>query len=83
MQLLYERMVGAGAIEQVAVMHGCAPDIDEFLDLIAPRFPRDVLRIGTLGAVIGAHGGSEIIGVSWITADSTLQVRNRHASERT
>lgn len=73
MQLLYERMVDAGAIEQVAVMHGCAPDIDEFLDLIAPRFPRDVLCIGRLGAVIGAHGGSEIIGVSWITADDTPQ----------
>jgi DegV family protein with EDD domain len=73
MQLLYERMVHAGAIEQVAVMHGGAPDIDEFLDLIAPRFPREALRIGTLGAVIGAHGGSEIIGVSWITADGTPQ----------
>lgn len=66
-------MVDAGAIEQVAVMHGCAPDIDEFLDLIPSRFPRNALRIGTLGSVIGAHGGSEIIGVSWITADDTLK----------
>jgi DegV family protein with EDD domain len=73
MRMLYERMVHAGAIEQVAVMHGGAPDIGEFLDLIAPRFPRDALRIGTLGAVIGAHGGSEIIGLSWITADGTPQ----------
>jgi DegV family protein with EDD domain len=73
MHLLYERMVEAGAIEQVAVMHGCAQDIEEFLDLIAPRFPQDSLRIGTLGAVIGAHGGSEIIGVSWITTDGTPQ----------
>jgi DegV family protein with EDD domain len=68
MQMLYERMIGAGAIEHVAVMHGGAPDIDEFLDLIAPHFPRKVLRVGKLGAVVGAHGGAEIIGVSWIAA---------------
>ncbi len=66
MQMLYERMVGAGAIEQVAVMHGRAPDLEEFLELIAPRFPRASLRIGELGAVIGSHGGAEILGVSWI-----------------
>jgi DegV family protein with EDD domain len=68
MQMLYERMIGAGAIEQVAVMHGRAPDLDEFLDLIAPHFARKLLRVGKLGAVIGAHGGAEIIGVSWIDA---------------
>ncbi len=66
MQMLYERMVGAGTIEQVAVMHGGAPDIEEFLELIAPRFPRASLRLGQLGAVIGSHGGAEILGVSWI-----------------
>lgn len=66
LQFLYERMVGAGAIEQVAVMHGGAPDLDDFLDLIATRFPRASLRIGELGAVIGSHGGAEIIGVSWV-----------------
>lgn len=66
LQMLYDRMMSAGAIGHVAVMHGGAPDIDEFLDLIAPHFPRTGLRVGKLGAVIGAHGGSEIIGVSWI-----------------
>jgi DegV family protein with EDD domain len=73
MQMLYDRMVDAGAIEHVAVMHGGAPDIDEFLHLIAPHFPRAALRIGTLGAVIGAHGGSEIIGVSWLTTSDPAE----------
>ena len=68
MQMLYDRMISAGAIGHVAVMHGGAPDIDEFLDLIAPHFPRTALRVGNLGAVIGAHGGAEIIGASWIDA---------------
>ena len=68
LEMLYERMEAAGPIEHVAVMHGGAPDIDQFLDLIAPRFPRDSLRIGTLGAVVGVHGGPQMIGVSWVAA---------------
>ncbi len=68
LHLLYERMIDAGKIDHVAVMHGGASDIDEFLELIAPRFPRASLRVGTLGAVIGAHGGAHIIGVSWINS---------------
>jgi DegV family protein with EDD domain len=68
MQLLYEQMIAAGTIAHVAVMHGEAPDIDEFLDLIEPHFPRDSIRVGVLGAVIGSHGGAEILGVSWVDA---------------
>src|SRR5664280_1207682 len=67
MHVLYERMLEAGAIDHVAVMHGGAHDIGEFLDLIAAKFPRESLRIGKLGAIIGTHGGAEIIGVSWLS----------------
>jgi fatty acid-binding protein DegV len=49
-------------------MHSEAPDIEEFLDLISSHFPREVLRIGQMGAVIGTHGGAQMIGVSWIAA---------------
>jgi len=66
MQWLYERLMAAGPIDHVAVTHSRAPDIDEFLDLIDPHFPRRSIRIGEMGAVIGAHGGAELIGVSWI-----------------
>ncbi len=68
LQMLSDRLAAAGPIEHVAVMHGGAPDIDQFLDLIAARFPREAIRIGTLGAVVGVHGGPQMIGVSWIAA---------------
>jgi DegV family protein with EDD domain len=66
LQWLYDKMRSAGAIEQLAVYHGEAPDIEEFLDLISPTFPRDTVRVGKIGAVIGTHGGPEIIGVTWL-----------------
>ena len=68
LQMLCDRMNTAGQIEHVAVMHCGAPDIDTFLDLIAPHYSRADIRMGTLGAVVGAHGGAQIIGVSWIAA---------------
>jgi len=68
LQWLYDRMRAEGAIEHVAVYHGDAPDIEEFLELIAPDFPRETLRIGKIGAVIGTHGGPEIMGATWIEA---------------
>jgi fatty acid-binding protein DegV len=66
MEWLYDRMRDPGPIEHVALMHSGAPDIEKFLDLIAPHFPREVLRVGKMGAVIGTHGGAQMIGVSWI-----------------
>ncbi len=66
MEWLYDRLTESGPIEHVAVMHSGAPDIEEFLDLIAPHFPREALRVGMMGAVIGTHGGAQMIGVSWI-----------------
>jgi DegV family protein with EDD domain len=53
------------AVENLAVMHGAAPDVDEMLDLLAPIYPRDQIVVGDLGAVIGAHGGPRTMGITF------------------
>jgi DegV family protein with EDD domain len=50
-------------LENLAVLHGDAPDLDEFLAMLDPLYPRDQIVIGDLGAVIGAHAGPRTIGV--------------------
>ena len=54
-----------GKIEHLAVLHGNAPDLEEFLDLLAPIFPRDEIITGVVGPVIGTHAGPRVIGVSF------------------
>ncbi|HVF75970.1 MAG TPA: DegV family protein [Acidimicrobiales bacterium] len=52
-------------VEDLAVMHGDAPDIEEMLDLLGAVYPRDEIIVGQIGAVIGAHGGPRVLGVTF------------------
>jgi len=65
LRYLADKVKDAGEIENLAVMHGDAPDLDEMLDLLAPIFPREKIVVGDLGAVIGAHGGPRTMGVTF------------------
>jgi DegV family protein with EDD domain len=56
---------GEEKIEHLAVLHGNAPDLDEFFDLLAPIFPRDEIITGLIGPVIGTHAGPRVIGVTY------------------
>src|SRR3954452_22443102 len=70
MQWLADRVLAEPAVEHLAVAHGLAPDIDEFLDLLTPKYPRDEIHLGLIGAVIGTHGGPRIIGATWQVPES-------------
>lgn len=50
-------------VEDLAVVHGDAPDCDELLDLLGAVYPRDEIIVGQVGAVIGTHAGPRVIGV--------------------
>ena len=64
LRLLADR-VKEGPFENLAVLHGNAPDLDELLDLLEPLTPRDEIVIGQIGPVIGTHAGPRVIGVTF------------------
>ena len=64
LRLLVDR-VKEGPFENLAVLHGNAPDLDELLDLLEPLAPRDEIVIGQIGPVIGTHAGPRVIGVTF------------------
>ena len=53
-------------IDRLAVMHGDASDLDEFIDLLTPAIPRDRMLIGWVGPVIGTHAGPGVVGCAWL-----------------
>lgn len=66
LQWLADKVLATDA-ERLAIMHGDAPDIDDFLALIAHRYDRADIRVGQIGAVIGSHGGPRVIGACFLT----------------
>ncbi len=54
-----------GGVENVAVMHGDANDIEDFLQLLSASYPRNDIRVGQIGAVIGTHGGPGVMGLTF------------------
>ena len=46
-------------------MHGSAPDVEQFLDLLGPIASRDEIHLGEIGATIGVHGGPRVMGVTY------------------
>jgi DegV family protein with EDD domain len=68
LRYLVEKVVDAskrGQIDQVAVIHGDAPDVDQFVDQVSAVVPRDRIIIGWVGPVIGAHSGPGVMAVAW------------------
>lgn len=66
LETLRDKVAAAGAVEHLCVTHGFAPDLDDMLDLLAPLCPRDEIRVGLIGPVIGTHGGPRVMGVTWV-----------------
>jgi DegV family protein with EDD domain len=55
-------------IEKLAVLHGSAPDLEEFLDMVAAVYPRDDIIVGEVGSVVGTHAGPRVMGVGFSLA---------------
>lgn len=63
LRYIVDKVKEHGDVENLTVMHGDAPDLDEFLDMIGAVYPRDDLIVGDIGAVIGTHAGPRVMGV--------------------
>ena len=63
---LKEVLESEGEISELSIIHGDAPDVEEFATLISDIVPRDQIRIIQLGAVIGTHGGPRVLGVTYL-----------------
>ncbi len=68
LQWLADQVGAVPGVENLAVLHGDAPDVDTLLGLLGPHFPKDKIVVGQLGAVVGAHTGPRTIGVAFQTA---------------
>lgn len=58
--------IPAGKVELISVLHANAPDLDEFLAMLAPVVPDAEVTVGTIGPVIGVHTGPRVMGIAWI-----------------
>jgi DegV family protein with EDD domain len=63
LRYLADKVKAQGRVENLAVIQAECPDLDEFLDLLAPLYPRDEIVVADVGAVIGTHAGQGAMGV--------------------
>ena len=64
LRLLVDK-VSEAPVQNLSVLHGDAPDVDELLEMLDPIVPRDQIVVGQIGPVVGTHAGPRIIGVSY------------------
>lgn len=65
LRYLADKVRQASPVEDLWVVHGRAPDVDELVALLAEFHPRDQIAVAEIGAVIGTHGGPRVIGVTY------------------
>jgi DegV family protein with EDD domain len=66
LQELVNRVKAAGVVENLAVMHGDADDVDVLVDLLGPLAGgRAHIHVGEIGATVGVHGGHRVMGVTF------------------
>lgn len=60
-----EQIENAGEVENLAILHSNATDIDDFLSTLSHIPAVATARTDIIGAVIGTHGGPGIIGITY------------------
>jgi DegV family protein with EDD domain len=66
LEWLRDKVFEQPKVEHLCLAHGMAPDVDDMVALLEPRYPADELRITTIGPTIGTHGGPRVMGLTWV-----------------
>ena len=66
LEWLRDQIFAVPDAEHLCLAHGGAPDVDEMLALLAPRYPADTIRVTSIGPTIGTHGGPRVMGLTWL-----------------
>ena len=53
-----------GPIANLAVLHADCTDVDQFVEMLRPQYPGEIV-IGDIGPVVGRHAGRGTIGVAY------------------
>jgi DegV family protein with EDD domain len=56
-----------GRIDNLAVLHAQCDDVDQFVAMLRPHFPGEIV-VGDIGPVVGTHAGRGTIGVAFNVA---------------
>lgn len=62
---LRDKLTEFDAIENLAIMHGGAPDIDDFVSMLGEVTDVSEARVELIGPVVGTHGGPRVIGYAF------------------
>lgn len=61
---LRDTVSAAGPVENLAVMHGEAPDVGDFCEMLAEVHSGDI-RVCKVGPVVGTHAGQGVLGMAY------------------
>jgi DegV family protein with EDD domain len=62
---LRDKLADFDTVENLAIMHGEAPDIDQFITLLSEVTDVSNVRIEKIGPVVGTHGGPRVVGYAF------------------
>ena len=66
LEWLRDKVFALPAVEYLCVAHGMAPDLEQMLALLAPRYGEDQITVTLIGPTIGTHGGPRVMGLTWV-----------------
>lgn len=61
---LVEKLQSYGEVENLAVLHADCSDVDQFVEMLRPHYPGEIV-VGDIGPVVGTHAGRGTIGIAF------------------